>query len=77
MTHLAISNKLQVSIIGQRGSGLICINIYVTNYSTVNYLTSFAAAFPCFNEIHNKAVKFIYIAGDRKVTFDVDMSKLK
>jgi len=42
-----------------------------------NYKTSITAGFKCFEEIHNKKVRFVFVAGNQKEYFDVDMSKLK
>lgn len=46
------------------------------NYN-YNYKTSISATFDCFSDIHKQNVKFIYIAGNSKVTFNVDMTKYK
>jgi hypothetical protein len=45
--------------------------------SQIYYLTSISATFNCYNEIHNRTVKFVYITGNQKTTFDIDMRKLK
>ena len=46
------------------------------NYN-YNYKTSISATFNCFSDIHTEDVDFIYIAGNTKVIFDVDMTKYK
>ena len=42
-----------------------------------NYVNSISATFNCFSDMHDKNVDFIYIAGNTKVIFDVDMTQYK
>jgi hypothetical protein len=42
-----------------------------------NYLTSISATFNCYSEVHNKNAKFVYIAGNTKVYFDVPLKDMK
>ena len=46
------------------------------NYN-YNYKTSISATFDCYSDIHKQTIKFIYIAGNFKVTFNADMTKYK
>ncbi len=41
------------------------------------YETSISATFPCYSDVYIKNVKFVYIAGSDKVTFNVEMNKYK
>lgn len=41
------------------------------------YRTTLSATFPCFNEVRNKQVRYVYVFGSQKTLFDVDMTKYK
>lgn len=47
------------------------------NNFNFNYETSISATFDCFSDMYNKNVNFIYIAGNSKVIFNVNMKNYK
>jgi hypothetical protein len=44
---------------------------------TTLYRTTISATFDCYNDVYNKKVRFVFIAGDDEASFDIDMDNLK
>jgi len=84
--YISSYDTSDVRAVIEYGNGAVCrgkidevnseLGEMTANYN-YNYKTSISATFNCFSDIHTQTVKFVYIAGTSKVTFNVDMTKYK